>query len=246
MPPEGKDGSGASAKGNDASNVSYQSLNTKRASQLRQVTKIHNEVKTFDENLHSIFVLRNHREYLLNAHRIHQELINNLMDHEDADFEKIEEDIDKFRTAHSNAMTLLEEKLEKAKQGSREDNLAALQAQFDAVVYSFYEFKIFIADESSINLSAHELRFRMNDLQKIQSQYHELWGKIYAISDDPEKECLRSERVKFNADCYKTLGLFDARLQSSNVPPVSRTPRNTAEPKLPKIELPSYNGQPVN
>lgn len=217
--------------------------------QLGQVTKVFNEVKKFDPMLHSIHVLRSHREYLNNAMHNHQAIVNSLMDHEDADFTEIEESIDKFRVAHSNAMCHVEELMEKAKAGTRDDSLAALQAQIDAVIHAFYEFKFFITNESNDQVPASELKFRMKDLQQVQHQFLDLWSKMYALQDDTEKELWKLERAKFNTDFYKTMSWFDARVNpaaSSGAGTTPRAPRTTTEPKLPKIELPTFDGQPVN
>jgi hypothetical protein len=217
--------------------MSYESLNRTRAAQLGIVTKVTNSINAFNPLTQSTHVLKALKENLTSAQRAHQTAINAMLDHDDADLDQIDDDIDTFRQAHVNAFALLDEKLEALRADIDVDNTVAITGDFEATKYQFNEFEVFIDECDTTCITVSELRMRLKDLSPLLPKYIQLWTQLHARGDNLRKNELKEERKTFTTSFYKAVGWFDNAISSrATTPQFTSTPRSTES----VVNLPTF------
>jgi hypothetical protein len=230
--------------------MDYAVLERKRAAYLGRVTGINTSIGTFVVATSSTHLLKQWRDSLASIFREHQTIIDNMLEHDNADEDKIAQDAERFRVAHCNALCALEDKADAVILHNPTDDLPMLQADFDAISFQFAEFEMFKIDYSEESVTVGELRTRVEDLKPIQSQYLATWSKLHDKSDANRKEELVGVRKTFTAAYYGVIGWINEeitrRVPSSSASTFATPSASAASPtvKLPKTELCKFDGSP--
>ena len=202
-------------------------------------------IEAFDIENDSAHVLKSSRETLATCVRNYQSIFDELLEHTEADADEIVEHSENFRAAHTGVSAQIESKMEEVRQENVVDNIPSLKCDFMAINLSFREFKVFADETSPDCVSPSEARVRLKDLELVNQQYLEIWKQIYEKETTVKRKDMEEERKQFSIEFYKPLAWFHAQIlsRSSSQPPPNHS---TSQPivKLPKIELPTYNGDP--
>ena len=202
-------------------------------------------IEAFDIENDSAHVLKSSRETLATCVRNYQSIFDELLEHTEADADEIVDHSENFRAAHTGVSAQIESKMEQVRQENVVDNIPSLKCDFMAINLSFREFKVFADETSPDCVSPSEVRVRLKDLELVNQQYLEIWKQIYEKETTVKRKDMEEERKQFSIEFYKPLAWFHAQIlsRSSSQPPPNHS---TSQPivKLPKIELPTYNGDP--
>lgn len=92
--------------------LDFDTLNARRAAQLRQLTKTHTSIKEFDNENGSLNVLKAFRTALERIYAAHENLIDQLLEISPVDTKKTEEDAERFRDKHVVVTGALEDRID--------------------------------------------------------------------------------------------------------------------------------------
>lgn len=90
----------------------YANLEHRRAGYLGRITKIQTFVAEYDPVFSTTNELKSKKEILTKVYANHEQVIIQMYDHEDADQDKIAEEVDRFETAYCVALGAIEDKLQ--------------------------------------------------------------------------------------------------------------------------------------
>lgn len=220
----------------------YAALGRKRASQLGQLTKLQNSVDVFNCETQSISILRTYLKSLVGHHDSHNSIIDQMLDCDEADVEKLNEDIERFQVLYCITYSALEDKIDVMEREMEKNTPTSYANDFRALEHQFDEFQAFHDAYEVDSTSVDNLRKRLFDLDPLHSRYQAAWLKIHAESNEEGKSELVRKRNSFSEAYYDIVGWFSEEI--ARRAPRYSNPSSSSAIKLPQIDLPRFNGDP--
>ena len=224
--------------------VEYAGLKRKRSAKLSVVTKAHNSVRQFNPEVDSAHILKTARENITTANQQFLDIVEKMLEHPEANEAEVTEALEAFQVAHATCAAAIEDTLATVREQHKSDDLPDLRDELFALKTSFEEFQLF-ADDALPAPQPTEIVVRTKDLEALKNQHGELWRKVYLKEKPRERTIMEQERNVFNTGYYKTLAWFYSKRTNTPAPAsVGREVAYSPTVKLPRIELPTFDGAP--
>ena len=216
----------------------YARLDKKRAGYLGQLTTLTRSINSFDIATSSLHSIQLWRESLNDVKQKHQLVVEEIMDDDEADYDKIHHDEELFSSALFTASCSLENCSALALQGELRS--------IESLLTAFEE----VRDANDDEMTTDELISRLNDLKPMHANYISAWNKCNDRSNNAQKISLNASLKKFSSDYYALIGWLTQEIKrkspESLLEPTAlgRSTTQSVNVRLPTIELEKFDGSP--
>ena len=227
----------------------YARLDKKRAGYLGQLNTLTRSVGSFDISTSPLHSIQLWRETLNDVRDKHKLVVEEIMDDDEADFDKINQDEELFNSAFFTTSCLLEKCSVLARQKQTNEELPLLEGELRSLesLLGAYEGIRYSTDDE---ISSDELISRLNDLKPLNSMYIAAWNKCNERFDGSKKIALDASLKLFSSNYYALIGWLTKEIKRTSPESLlepnalGRSAIQTSHVRLPQIELEKFDGSP--